>query len=116
MYNHELTLVGYRIDKDEIGNEIKNPVKTIVLCKTRSIGHSEFYNAKVSDLKPEIKFIIHKFEYSGEKEVIFGDINYKVMRTYESGSFKTNYMNDNVLGYDEIELTCEKVVGSAQES
>ncbi len=36
----------------------------------------------MSGLKPEIKFIIHEFEYEGEKEVKFEGERYEVLRTY----------------------------------
>lgn len=80
MYNHELTLIGYEIKEDKIGNETKIPIEKNILCKIVDIGQNEFYNAKVSGLKPEIKFIIHEFEYGGEKEVIFKGERYEVLR------------------------------------
>lgn len=108
MYNHELTLIGYRTIKDEIGNEVTEPVYTDVLCKVSSIGQKEFYDAAISNLKPEMKFIIHDFEYEGQREVEFKGIRYKVMRTFQGRKGR----NNTNLDFDEIELTCEKVVGN----
>src|SRR5690554_4828446 len=71
VYNHELTLIGYEISTDEIGNEVRVPIKRHILCKIKDVGSAEFYNAQVTNLKPEIKFIIHSFEYQGETEVEF---------------------------------------------
>lgn len=109
MYNHELKLISRVVDKDEIGNDVVTEIEKVVLCKIADIGQSEFYNAKVSGLKPNIKFILKSFEYEGEKEVIFRDSKYKVTRTYSIGYEEEGYKNR--LRFDEIELTCERVVG-----
>lgn len=111
MYNHELTLFGYEITKDEIGNEIPTPVKRKVLCRVADIGSSEFYNAQVTGLKPSAKFIIHEFEYAGEKEVMFEGKKYSVLRTYRVKHSIDAKKNRNVLDPEEVELTCERVIG-----
>ncbi len=111
MYDNELILISYEIDEDEIGNEIKLPIENAILCKVKDIGSTEFYNAQVSNLKPEIKFIVHSIEYQGEIEVKFEGTNYKVMRTYQGQN--SNYKNEAIkLNGEEIELTCEKVLSS----
>lgn len=110
VYNHELLLIGYVIAEDEIGNEIKNPVERSVLCKVKDIGSTEFYNAQVNNLRPEIKFVIHSFEYLGESEVAFKGIRYKVIRSYQGDTVDRG---NNALSGEEIELTCEKVLGNA---
>lgn len=109
MYNHELTLINYEVGEDEIGNEIKIPIEKTILCKIKDIGSTEFYNAQVNDLKPARKFIIHTFEYNGEKQVIFEGTKYKVIRTYVGDTVDRS---DNALSDEEIELTCEKVIGN----
>lgn len=112
MYNHELTLISYEIGKDEIGNEIKIPIKKNIFCKVADIGSTEFYNAQVLGLKPEIKFIVHEFEYEGEKEVEFEGEKYKVLRTYRKKYSIGEKKSNNILEAEEIELTCEKVIGN----
>lgn len=100
-YDHELILIGDApIIKDEIGNEKPSaePIKTPVLCDVRSIGRNEFYGAAAAGLKPEIVFVIHSYEYSGQQRLLFDNKLYKVIRTYGTG-------------IEEIELTCERVVG-----
>ena len=109
MYNHELTLISYTITKDEIGNPIKTPIRETVLCKVRSIGSTEYYNAQVSNLKPELKFIVHAFEYQNQREVEFEGNKYQVIRTYKGDTVDRS---DNALKDEEIELTCERVLGN----
>lgn len=98
-YDNELILIGYTIDYDEIGQEIKKPVEKKILCAIKSVSRNEFYAAAQAGLKPEITFIIHAYEYNGEKEVEFEGEKYKVIRTY---------MKD----FEEMELVCEKVIGN----
>lgn len=111
MYNHELTLIGYEISTDEIGNEVRVPIKRHILCKIKDVGSSEFYDAQVTGLKPDMKFVIHNFEYEGEKEVIFEGLKYQVIRTYQNHQSRRTYGDEINLAGEEIELTCEKVVG-----
>ena len=105
MYNEEVTLISYKKTKDKLKNIIKTPVENIVLCRESSVGSSEFYQAAVNDLKPSIKIIIHEFEYSGEKEIIYFGNRYSVIRTFKGGAVKN-------VAFDEIELTCESVIGN----
>lgn len=96
-YDYELTLIGYETEYDEIGQEINVPVERKILCGIKSIVRNEFYAAAQTGLKPEITFIVHNFEYNGEKEVEFEEQKYRVIRTYLANS-------------EEIELVCEEVL------
>ena len=106
-YDHELTLISQTVTEDGIGNQI--PVETLdsVLCRLANVGQSERYAARVDDLRPEIKIIIHSFEYSGQRVVKFNGERYQVISTIEG-----SYANARYLSFDEIELTCEKVIGN----
>lgn len=96
MYNDELVLIGSKIEQDDIGNDITVPIRRSVLCKVNSIGRTEYYAAASSNLRPEIVFIIHKYEYENEKKVEFERQQYTVIRTYATD-------------FEEVELTCERV-------
>lgn len=98
-YDYELTLIGYETEYDEIGQEINVPAERKILCGIKSIGRNEFYAAAQAGLRPEITFIIHNYEYNGEKEVKFEGQKYKVIRTYSTD-------------FEEMELVCEKVIGN----
>lgn len=110
MYDNELTLIGCdEITHDNIGNEIKTPKENKVLCKISSIGATEYYKARTNDLKLEMKFIVHSFEYLGEEDVKFNGVQYHVQRTFGGDTVDRS---DNAVKGDEIELTCEKVIGN----
>lgn len=99
-YDHELGLITIEYIQDELGNQIPvfpEPV-TFALCKLMSVGRTEFYNAAATGLKPELVFVIHGYEYNDQKQVYFEGIRYNVIRTYATG-------------FEEVELTCERVIG-----
>jgi len=106
-YDNELTLIGMIYPKDEngnpqtdeVGNQIGEEIKSVVLCGVKSIGRSEFYNAATSGLKPEIIFVVHGYEYFGETQVEYEGTKYKVIRTYSAN-------------FEEVELICEKVAAN----
>lgn len=96
MWTNELTLIKQTYIQDEISNQIPVENKTPVFCDVKSVGRSEFYNAATTGLKPEIIFVVHNYEYEGQKLVEFENKKYNVIRTYSTN-------------FEEIELTCEKV-------
>lgn len=96
-YDFELTLIKHTFKTDELLNQIPEEIKTDLYCDLKSIGRNEYYNAASQGLKPEIIFVIHKYEYNGEKEILFEGKKYKIIRTYSKD-------------FEEIELTCEKVI------
>ena len=72
-----------------------------VFCTVRSVGQTEVYQANGIGLNPELKLILsYDFEYKGEKELMFREERYRILRTY---------VNEG----DEIELTIQKVTGNA---
>ena len=99
MWSNELTLISETYVTDEIKNMIPVETNTNVFCNVKSVRASEFYNAANVGLKPELVFVIHPYEYSGEKKVKFNDKEYRVIRTYKVNS-------------EEMELTCERVLGN----
>lgn len=99
MWQHELTLIKEDHKEDEIGNQIPDEIKTTVFCSIKSVSRNEFYNAANTGLKPSLVFIVHSYEYENEEKVEFEGNKYKVIRTYLKNT-------------DEIELTCERVIGN----
>lgn len=100
MWCNELTLIKETTTYDDIGNQIPGaPIETIIFCEVNSISRNEFYNASMAGLKPSIIFTVHPYEYNDEEKIKFEDKNYKVIRTYSKNT-------------EELELTCEKVLGN----
>lgn len=98
-YDHELILIRQTIIEDEIGNQIPTEEEISILCGLRSIGRSEFYNAAAAGLRPELVFVVHGYEYNGERLVKFNEQKYRILRTYATG-------------FEEVELTVERVAAN----
>jgi len=96
-YDNELVLIAQEFVEDEIGNQMPIETRKTVLCNVKSVGRNEFYSAATSGLRPSVVFVVHRYEYSGEPEVEFEGIRYRVIRTY-------------AVDFEEVELTCERVL------
>lgn len=87
---------------NKIGNWIPYEKKRKVYADISSIRQSEFYNAKLVDMKPEISLNVRGFEYNAEKFIIYQNIKYEVLRTYDRGN-------------GIIEIVCSEFVGIRNE-
>ena len=86
-YNDVITLVGYTEEVEPSGNIKRTETTSDVFAQVRSIGQSEFYQAAASGLKPTIKFVIADYwDYDDQKELIYNDVRYNVLRTYRTGN------------------------------
>ena len=99
MYDHELVLIGESYEMDEWGNQVAVETRIPILCQVKSVSRQEFYAAAQSGLKPEIVFVVHAYEYNGERKVEFEGKKYSVVRTYRAG-------------FEEMELVCEEVISN----
>lgn len=96
-YDHELILISQSYVDDEIGNQIPgDEIETSILCGVRSVSRTEFYNAALTGLNPEIVFVVHAYEYNDGRKVKFNGELYRVIRTYQKD-------------FEEMELVCERV-------
>jgi SPP1 family predicted phage head-tail adaptor len=98
-YDHELSLVSFTSGTNANADPILVPTKIDILCGLNSVGRGEFYAAAALQLRPELVFTIHAYEYDNQQVVEFQGIRYKVIRTYATS-------------FEELELTCQKEVGS----
>lgn len=106
--DNELVLIGKTgYSTNTIGDAIPTEPKTTVLCGVKSITRTEHYQAAAHGLKPEIVFVVSKWDYQGEKEVKFEGERYNVLRTYEPK--KSKGLGD----FETLELVCEGVVNRA---
>lgn len=96
-----IQLVGKStIKSNDIGEPTTTENMIEIFAERQSIGLSEFYQANVNGFKPEIAFIIYRFEYHGEKTVIYNGERYNVIRTADTKS-----------NGDKIKIICNAIVG-----
>ncbi|WP_163583287.1 phage head closure protein [Gracilibacillus saliphilus] len=80
-------------------NEYSDPItvpgdKKKVFATKKSITRTEFYQAAVSDFRPQITFVIWQHEYADEDNLEFKGKLYNIIRTFEPDE-------------KEIELVCQ---------
>ena len=104
MYDSMITLIKEVPTQDEIGNTVKSEVKRIVFAEVKSVGLTEFYQAAVTGLKPEAKFLLADYLDYKEEQLLecsaYGEKEpkrYSIIRTYRKGN--------------ELELTCRREMG-----
>lgn len=96
-------LIKNELTQDEkIGGWIKTEKKRKVFADISSISLSEFYNAKIVGMKPELKINMREFEYKGEEALIFSGTKYVIIRTYSKGN-------------GILEIVCSEFVGEKNE-
>lgn len=105
MYDEIIALIKeVTTGQDDIGNPIKKMEEREVFAERYSIGQNEFYQAAVSSLRPEAKFIIADYmDYNGEEILEYKEYGaekkqrYSIIRTYRKGN--------------ELEITCRREMG-----
>lgn len=73
-------------------------VQRKVLASLSSVRQSEFYQAQVAGLKPEIVFEIRSFEYKGEDIILYNNKRYKLIRTYNKQDGTTELVCTEKMG------------------
>ena len=98
MYNEVIQLRSYTESVNDYGIPTRTTNDRTVFAQLKSIGQSEFYQAAADGLKPELKFILADYyDYQNEKEVIYNNKVYSVLRTYRDN----NKIEITVYGVDD---------------
>lgn len=83
MWNNEITLIAKRIiGTDKLKQNITEEVKTVLLCRKKSITRSEFYQANQAGIRPSLVVDIHSFEYENQELAEFDGKQYRIIKTY----------------------------------
>lgn len=87
----------------EIKNQYGDVEKKIIyyeqheFVNVKSVGYREFYEAQANGFKPEIILEMSSFSYNMQEYILFNDVVYKVIKTYQKG-------------LDSIEITLQREV------
>ena len=103
------TTAGYDID----GNEVPDRTKRQVFCKVFGVTRSEFYQAALAGLHPEIVVRLSDCaDYEGEKLAEYNGVLYSVVRAYrDRSSTGAGRAYRNGMDLNAIELVLERKVG-----
>lgn len=91
-------LLSTTIETDEIGvqKEVKTEVE-IPIIKVEEVYANEFYEANEQGFKPTLRLRISALNYNNEKELIYMETTYSIIRASEPYA-------------DEIVLVCERKI------
>ena len=56
-----------------------------IFANKKSVRQSEFYNAAIVGLKPQLVFEVYSFEFNNDEKVRYNDQKYSIIRAYEKG-------------------------------
>ena len=103
---------------DEVGNEIHEMEEREVFCQVYGITRSEFYQAAVSNLAPELTIRLSDYmDYHGEDLVRYKCQLYSVIRTYRDRGSMQNRRGGGYYEMDPnaIELIVGRKLGNVEE-
>lgn len=107
-FDHELTLIHFIQTENDMGDIISNEYRIDVLCGVQSISRSEHYAAAAHDLRPEITFIVNKYDYEGQKKVEFEGKKFNVIRTYMNTTGNNSRRSNGLGDFETLELICQE--------
>jgi SPP1 family predicted phage head-tail adaptor len=82
LFSDVINLVKITSAKNDYFDIVQTETKRQVYANKKSIKMSEFYQAQVVGMKPELVFEIWASEYDGEEYIEFDGVKYKIIRTY----------------------------------
>ena len=93
-------LIKYgKTSTDDWGNPVSIDERWQVYAEQMSVGQNEFYRAANQGLKPNFVFEIYAEEFRNADLLIYEDIEYTIIRTYQRT-------------LDKLELVCERKVAN----
>lgn len=100
MIDVECSLIGNEVTKDGIGNEIINKVESVVpIIKVEDVFASEYYEARQTGFKPNLKLRISSLNYNNQKQLKYMNCEYDIIRV-------------DTPNIDEVSLVCERKIGN----
>jgi SPP1 family predicted phage head-tail adaptor len=77
-----LTLVKVVYENDALNQQIPKYSKKEVFCDVTSVSRAEWYDAGRNGFNPDFRFVINRYDYSGETECEYQGVRYAIYRTY----------------------------------
>lgn len=90
-------LLAIQATENDMGDLIETETSRTVFANKKSVTRAEFYQAAMTDLRPEIMFEVRTIEYQNEKKLKFNEKTYNIIRVFSK--------NDEI-----TELVCQGLV------
>ncbi|WP_195929340.1 phage head closure protein [Clostridium sp. 1001270J_160509_D11] len=94
--NEIIELISFKNEVNKVGNTIKVKRYKRIFANKKSITQNEFYQAERVGLKPKLRFEIYAVEYEDELLARYKDNEYKIIRTYKTGTDKIELILEGV--------------------
>lgn len=82
LWNHTDTVDTYTTHTD---NSTDESVKKSVWANKKSVGRTEFYQAREAGIRIDLIFQVHSEDYDNEKNLDYNEVTYNIIRAYQLG-------------------------------
>ena len=97
LWRDTVDLVSITYIENAMGDSIETETSKTIYANKKSIRQSEFYQAAMTDLRPELMFEVRSEEYDDEPKLIFNNKSYNIIRVFSKNG-------------EIVELTCQGLV------
>lgn len=106
-YTEIIYLQNQVLVEDDIGNSIpSSSTSTKCYAKKQSVRTNEFYNATMTGLTPSCEFVVKRLNYNGEKELIWNNTLFEIIRTIDpKNKFDIVLVCAKKIGVKEVEMS-----------
>jgi len=98
LWRDVIELVKVTYQQNEIGEWLPVETKRQVMADKQSVRQSEFYQAAIAGLRPEVMFVVRSAEYEGEAQLEYNGKRYNIVRTYDKDGEFTELVCEVALG------------------
>jgi len=97
LWRDTVDLVSITYTENAMGDSIETETSKTIYANKKSIRQSEFYQAAMTDLRPELMFEVRSEEYDDEPKLIFNNKSYNIIRAFSKNG-------------EIVELTCQGLI------
>ena len=97
LWRDTVDLVSITYTENAMGDSIEAETSRTIFANKKSIRQSEFYQAAMTDLRPELMFEVRSSDYVDESKLKFDNKTYDIIRVFSK--------NDEI-----VELTCQGLI------
>jgi SPP1 family predicted phage head-tail adaptor len=98
LFRDVVDLITISNSENGIGDTIETETSRQVFANKKSIRQSEFYQAAMTDLRPELMFEVRTVEYEGEPKLNYDSKTYNIIRTYSKNGEITELICSGLVG------------------
>jgi SPP1 family predicted phage head-tail adaptor len=98
LFRDVVDLLSVTTTENSIGDTIETETPRQVFANKKSIRQSEFYQAAMTDLRPELMFEVRTIEYDDEPKLAYNGKKYNIIRTYSKNGEITELICSGLVG------------------